>query len=194
MDDFLIIYPAFGTWYALHMRVGWSQHETLKTLRVPQHLAPLPSQGGAWRGACLLSRHTHLEHLFSFLPRGNTAQGREAKCQAMGIRRLAHPVARGHAEQRCDGIGADRHADVIQPESRGGCQLEVKRGAQLLTQRGRGHGCNQRLALGSGVVREPLHLKNLLARKQAEDIGSPPRDEGFAGRSLLQTAPQRGSG
>ena len=83
-------------------------------------------------------------------------------------------------------------ADVIEPECRSGLQLEVKIGAKLLTQRGRGHGCNQRCTLGSGVVREPLELENLLALQQAEGIGSKPLDEGFAGGQLIQTSPQLG--
>ena len=164
------------------MRVGWSQDETLKTLRVPQHLAPLPGQGGELRREFLLSRHTHLEHLFRFLPSGNPAQGREAKRHAIGIRSLAHPMALGHTEKRFDGIGADRQADVIAPECCGGLQLEVKLGSKLLTQSGRGHGFNQRLAPAPGVVREPLRLKNLLALQEAVGIGSQPLDEGFARR------------
>jgi hypothetical protein len=83
---------------------------------------------------------------------------------------------------------------VMEPESRGGLQLEVKRGAKLLTQRGRGHGCNQRLALSSGVVRESLRLENLLALQEAVGIGAKPLQEGFARGSVIQTSPQLGSG
>src|SRR5207245_10574721 len=101
-------------------------------------------------------------------------------------------MALRHAEKRFDGIGADRQADVIEPECRGGLQLEVKIGAKLLTQSGRGHGVNQRVTLGSGVVREPLDLENLLALQQAEGIGSKPLDERFAGGPLLQTTPEVG--
>ena len=68
----------------------------------------------------------------------------------------------------------------------------VKIGSKLLTQGGRGHGVNERLTLGQGVVREPLGLENLLALKQAEGIGSKPLDEGFAGGQLIQASPQLG--
>ena len=167
--------------------------ETREMLRVPQHLAPLLAQGGAWSGELLWPCHTHPQHLLGFLPRGNAAEGRQAQRQAMRILCLAHPMALGHTEERCDRIGADWHADVIEPKGRGGLQLEVKRGAKLLTQSARGHGGNQRLALGPGVVREPLHLKNLLALQQAVGIGSKPREEGFARGQLIQTRPQLGS-
>ena len=73
----------------------------------------------------------------------------------------------GHPEKRFDGIGADRQADVIEPEGLGGLQLELKIGAKLLAQSGRGHRVNQRLTLGQGVVREPLGFENLLAPQQA---------------------------
>ena len=59
-----------------------------------------------------------------------------------------------------------RHAEGLAPERRGGLQRESKRGATRLTPGGRGHGCHERLALGSAVVRESVDLANLLARKQ----------------------------
>ena len=176
------------------MRGGLSEAEAFETLRVPQHLAPLLGQGDDLTCDLSLPHHANVKHLLGFLPRGNPAQSRQAKRHAIGIRRLTHPVALGDAEQRFDGIGTDRHTDVIEPECRGGLQLEVKIGAKLLTQSGRGHGVNQRGTLGSGVVREPLDLENLLALQQAEGIGSKPLDEGFAGGQLLQTPPQLGSG
>jgi hypothetical protein len=145
------------------MRVGLLEAETLKTLRVPQHLAPLFGQGGEWSGEFLLSRQTHLHHLLGLFPSGNAAEGRQAKRKAICILSLAPPPKLGHAEQRCNGIGADQQADVIEPECCGGLQLEVKLGSKLLTQSGRGHGFNQRLAPAPGVVRESLRLKNLLA-------------------------------
>ena len=111
------------------MRVGLIAAETLETLRVTQHLASLPGQGGELTGEFLLSRHSHPEHLLGFLPSGNTAQGGQAKCDASGILGLTHPMALGHAEQRFDGIGADWQADVIEPECRGGLELEVKIGS-----------------------------------------------------------------
>jgi len=100
----------------------------------------------------------------------------------------------GHPEKRFDGIGADRQADVIQPESLGGLQLEVKIGGKFPTQSSRGHRVNQRLALSPGGVRESLRFDNLLARKQTADIASKARDEGFARGQLLQGCPQLASG
>jgi len=176
------------------MRVGLLEAKTLETLRMPQHLAPLPSPGGALRGACLWARHPHLAPLCRFLPRGNPAPGRQATCQAMGRRRLASPMALGDAAKRCDRLGADRHADVLQPERRGGLPREGKSGATLLTPSGRRHGVHQRLAPGSGIVREPGGVAHLLACKQPCGIVSKPRDEGLTGGPLLQTPPHPGPG
>src|SRR5216684_7664167 len=122
------------------MRGGLLKAETLEMLRVPQHLAPLLAQGGALSGALVLPCHTHPQHLLGFLPRGNAAEGRQAQRHAMRLLRLAPPMALGHAEQRCDRLGADWQADVSAPEWRGGLQLEGKRGANLLTQSARGPG------------------------------------------------------
>ena len=115
--------------------------------------------------SCCLATLT-CKHLLGFLPSGHTAQGRQAKRDASRILRLAHPVVLGHPEKRFDGIGADRQADVIEPERLGGLELELEIGPKLPAQGGRGHGVNQRLALGQGVVREPLGFENLLARQQ----------------------------
>ena len=166
--------------------------ETLETLRVPQHLAPLLGQGGELSGELLLSRHTHRKYLLGFLPSGNAAEGRQAKCHAIRVLRLAHSMALGHPEERFDRIGGDRQADVTQPEWRGDRQFEIKISSKLSTQSGGGHGVKQRLALGPGVVRESLCLENLLALQQAVGIGSKPRDEGFARRELIQTSSQLG--
>ena len=57
------------------MRGGLLEAETLETLRVPHHLAPLLGQRGELSGESLLSRHTHLQHLLGFLPSGNAAEG-----------------------------------------------------------------------------------------------------------------------
>ena len=157
------------------------QAETLETLRMAQHLAPLLGQGGELRCDLVLSCDADLQDLLGFLPGGQAAQGRQVQGDASRLLRLAHPMALGHPAKRCDGIGTDRQADVIEPECRSGLQLEVKRGAKLLTQRGRGHGGNQRGTLGSGVVRASFDLEHLLARKQPEGIGATPLDEGFAG-------------
>ncbi len=94
------------------MRGDLLEAETLETLRVPQHLAPLLGQRGELIGAFLLFRHTHLKHLLGFLPSGNTAEGRQAKRNAMRILRLAHPPKLGHAEQRFERIGADQQAEA----------------------------------------------------------------------------------
>ena len=134
------------------MRVGGLAAERLKTLWVSEHLAPLLGQGGERRGEVLLSGHTHLEHLLGFLVSRHPAQGRQAKRNAYRILGLAHPVLLGHTEKRFDGIRTDRQPDVIKPEGRGGLELEVQVGSKLLTQRGRGHGVNERLALGAAVV------------------------------------------
>jgi len=161
---------------------------------VAQHLTPLCGQRGDLTGELVLPRHTPLQDLLGFFPRGNTAEGREAKRHTTGILRLAHPMPLGHPEKRCDGIGADRQANVIPPKGGGGCQLGDQRGATCPTQRGGGHRRQQRLTLRQGGVREPWHLDNLLARQQAGGIATNARDEGFAGGELLQTRPQRGEG
>ena len=186
--------PVLGTWYQRHMRIGLIAPATLETLRVSPPRAPLPGQGGARRGAFLWSRPPPLAPLLGFLPRGNAADGREAKGAARGILGLAHPPQRGHAAPRCEGIGADRHAAVSAPEGRGRLEREVQRGATLLTHSGRGQGGPQRRARGAGVVRTPLVLDHLRACQQAEGIGSPPRAAGFAGRHVLQASPPLGAG
>src|SRR5712691_105920 len=81
------------------MRSGLIEAETFETLRMPQHLAPLLGQGGELSSELLLSCHTHLQHLFGFLPSGNAAEGRQSKRHAMRILRLTHPMALGHPEQ-----------------------------------------------------------------------------------------------
>jgi hypothetical protein len=93
--------------------------ETLETRRLPQHLVPLLGQRTMLPCAFLLSGHADRKHLLGFLPRGNTAQGWQAKGDASGILGLAHAVWLGHPKERCDGIGADGHADVIEPECAG---------------------------------------------------------------------------
>jgi len=163
------------------MRVGLMQAETLKTLGVPQHRAPLLGQGGARRGARLWPRAADLQDLLSFLPSGSTTEGRQAKRDLGRILRFACPVGLGHPDKRCDGLGTDRQADVIETACRGRLQREVKSGAALQAQSGGGHRIEPRLALAPGVVREPLRGDNLLARKQAEGLGSQPLEEGFAG-------------
>ena len=176
------------------MRGALSEAQALKTLWITEHLTSLRGQGDDLACKRLLPGHADLKDLLGFLASGKTAEGRQTKGDSRRILGLTHAVLLGHPKQRFDGIGADRQTDVIEPECRGGLELEVKIGAKLLTQGGRGHAFNQRLALGAAVVREPLHLENLLALKQAQGIGSKALDEGFAGGQLIQTSPQLGSG
>jgi hypothetical protein len=98
----------------------------------------------------------------------------------------------GHSEERCDRIGAEGQAEVIEPESRRGLELAVKISAKLLTQRRRGHSGNQRLALSQGVMAEPLGFENRLAPKETLRISPKARDEIFAGGQLIHTSPQTG--
>src|SRR5712691_2709479 len=135
-----MIWPVFGTRYELHMRGALSDAQTLKTLWVTQHLAPLLGQGDDLTCDLLLPRHADVKHLLGFLPSGHTAQSRQAKRHAIGIRRLTHPMAFDDAEKRFDGIGADRQADVIEPEGLRGLKLERKIGVKLQEKRGRGKG------------------------------------------------------
>ena len=110
--------------------------QTLKTLWVTQHLTPLFGQGGELRCDLLLPRDADLKYLLGFLASGQTAEGRQTKGDASGILGLAHAVLLGHPKKRCDGIGADRQADMIEPECFSGLELVVKLGSKLLTQSG----------------------------------------------------------
>jgi hypothetical protein len=179
---------------ALHTHVAWRQAQTLETLWVAQHLTPLFGHRGDLTGALVLPRHRHRQDLLGFFSRGHTAEGRETKRHTTCILRLAHPMPLGHPAKRCDGIGADRHAHVIQPQGGGGFQLVDKRGATFPAQRGGGHRRTQRLTLCQGGVREPLPLDNLLARPQAGGIAAKARDERFACGELSQARPQLGEG
>jgi len=55
------------------MRMALRDAQTLKTLWVTQHLAPLLGQRDALTCDLLLPRHAHLKHLLGFLPSGKTA-------------------------------------------------------------------------------------------------------------------------
>ena len=147
------------------MRVGLIEAQTLKTLWVIQYLAPLLGQGDDLTCEFLLPGPADVKHLLGFLTSRKTAQSLQAQRHAIRILRLTRPMALGHPKKRFDGIGADRQADMIQPEVRGRLQFEIKIGSKLLTQGGRGHSVNQRLALSAAVVRESLDLENLLALK-----------------------------
>jgi hypothetical protein len=101
-----------------------------------QHLVSLLGQGDELTRALLLPGDADLKHLLGFLTSRYAAQGWQAKRYASRILGLAHPMVLGHPEKRCNALGADRHADVIEPEGRGGPQLEVKIGSKLPAHRG----------------------------------------------------------
>jgi hypothetical protein len=104
--------------------------QALKTLRVPPHLASLLGQGGDLTWQRLLPGPAAVKHLLGFLPRGQTAEGRQTKGAASGIRGLAHAVLLGHPKQRFDSLGADGQADVIQPQCLGSLECERELGVQ----------------------------------------------------------------
>ena len=149
------------------MRGALREAQALKTLWVSEHFTPLLGQGDHLTCKRLLPGHADLKDLLGFLARGNAAQSRQTKGDASRILGLAPPMALGYPKERFDGIGADRQADVREPEGRGGCELAVQIGTKLLPQSGRGHGVNERLALGAAVVRQPRGLEKLLALEQA---------------------------
>src|SRR2546426_3240049 len=104
------------------MRVSSIEAETVETLGMPQHLAPLLGQRDDLSGEFLLPGHADLKHLLGFLPSGKTTQSRQAKGDASRILGLTHAVLLGHPKERFDGIGTDWQADVIEPECRGGLE------------------------------------------------------------------------
>ena len=108
------------------MGMGLYLAQTLKSVRVEQHRTALLGQRGESPGDLLLFRHADLQHLTGFLPCGRAAQGGQAQHEAVGILDLAHAVLLSQAEQRCDGIGADRQADVVETERRGELELVVE--------------------------------------------------------------------
>src|SRR5712691_7670834 len=123
MDDCGMIGPVFGTREAFHMRLALTLAQTLETLAMAQHLAPLLGEGGAWSRDLVWSRHTDTQHLLGFLARRRPTQGWHAQGDASRILRLAHAMARGYPKERCDGIGADRQADLIESYSLGSFEL-----------------------------------------------------------------------
>ena len=173
------------------MRVGLIEAQTLKTLWVIQYLAPLLGQGDDLTCEFLLPGPADVKHLLGFLPSGKTAQSRQAQRHAIGIRRLTRPMALGHPKKRFDGIGADRQADMIEPEGRGGLQFEIKIGSKLLTQGGRGHSVNERLATGRGCRAESLILRSS-GTQVGRGHGLKALDEGFTGGQLIQAGAQLG--
>jgi hypothetical protein len=101
-------------------------------------------------------------------------------------------VALSHPEERCDRIGADRHADVIETYSLGGCELVLQSGLKLQAPWGRGDGGDPRLTLGQGVVGEPPRLEHLLALQQTLGISPKALDEVFARWQLVEARSQTG--
>src|SRR5712691_567519 len=174
-----MIGPVFGTRYELHTRKALSDAQTLKTLWVTQPLAPLLGQGDDRACDFLLPRHADVKHLLGFLPRGKTAEGRQAKRDARRILGLAHPVVLGHPEKRFDGIGAERQAHLVETERLGGLELILEIARKLAAYRLRGDGVDQRRTLGQRVMREALGFEQLLARQQGDGILSKPLDQRF---------------
>ena len=113
------------------MGMGWLLAQSLKSVWVGQHLTPLLGQGCEATGDVLLLRPADLQHLPGFLPGWRAAQGGQAQRNAIGILDLAHPGLLGHPEKRCDGIGADRQADVGEPQRRGRLELVRERARKL---------------------------------------------------------------
>ena len=171
------------------MRLALTPAQTLERLPMAQHLAPLLGQRGALPRDFVLSRHADPQHLRGRLSGWRTTQGRQTQRDAGCILRLAQAMARGHPEERCDRIGADGQADVLEPSGLGGLELLRQRGATLLAHCGRGHLAEQRLTLGQGVVGEPLGFQNALALQEAVGIGPEARDEVLARGQLTHTSP-----
>jgi hypothetical protein len=109
-----MMWPVFGTREKLHVRLAWTPPQALEMLRVPEHFATLLGQGGELRGELALPCHTDCKDLLGFLPSRRPAEGWQAQGNASRILRLAHPMAFGHPQERFDGVGADRQADVIE--------------------------------------------------------------------------------
>src|SRR5712691_8043309 len=154
--------------------------QALKSVWVGQHLASLLYQRGKAAGELLLLSHAALEHLLGFLPGWRAAQGGEAKRDVIGILDLTHPVSLSQAEKRCDGIGADRQADLVEPQRCGGLELVLERARTLAAHRLRRDGIEKRRTLGQRVVREALGFEQLLARQQRHGSISKPLDQRFA--------------
>ena len=134
-----------------------------KRVGVGQHLTALLGQRGKLRGDRLLLCYADLKHLPGFLPGWNATEGGQAQRHATGILDLADSVLLGQSAQRCDRIGADRQADMVETERRGGVELVVEIAGKLSAHRPRRDRVDERLALGQGVVREALGFEHLLA-------------------------------
>jgi hypothetical protein len=166
--------------------------EALETLRVPQHLTPLLGQGGERRWELLLPGRTDSEDLCGFLPSRRPASGWPAQRDASRLLRLAHAVVLGDPKERCTRIGADGHADVLEPQGLSGGKLDRQRGATLLAHRGCGHRCTPRCALGQGVMGAPRGCAHLLARQATLGLAPEAREEGLAGGPRIEASPQTG--
>ena len=64
--------------------------------------------------SCCLA--TLIPNTCSASSRAAAPQGRQAQGNARRIWRLSYPMALGRPEERCDRIGADRQANVIEPK------------------------------------------------------------------------------
>ena len=123
-------------------------------------------------GDGLLLSHADLKHLLGFLPSWGATEGGQAQRHATRILDLAHAVLLGHAEERCDRIGADRQADMVETTRCSGLELLVERARTLAAHRPRRDRVDQRLALGQGVVREAVGCEPLLAGQQRDGSAS----------------------
>ncbi len=106
--------------------------QALKTVWIGQHLTPLFGQGGATTGHLVLLRHADLKHLLGFLPSRRATQSGQAQRDAIGILDLAYPVLFGQPDKRYDRIRADREADAVETERRGGLELLLERARKLV--------------------------------------------------------------
>ena len=114
------------------METRWLPAQALKTVWIGQHLPPLCGQGGATTGHRVRLRHADLTHLLGFLPSRRATQSGQGQREAIGILDLAYPVLFGHPEQRCDRISADREADAVATERRGGLELVLESARTLV--------------------------------------------------------------
>jgi len=118
------------------MRPALTQAQTLETLRMTQHLTPLRGQRGELTRDLLLSSHAYSQDLLGLLWGRRSTQGRQSQGDASRLLRLAHPMVFGHPKERFDRVGADRQADVIEPQRLGDVKLVRKIGAKLEAQSG----------------------------------------------------------
>ena len=106
--------------------------QALQTVEIGQHLTPLFGQGGATTSHLVLLSHADLKHLLGFFPSRRATQSGQAQRDAIRILDFAYPVLFGQPEKRFDGIGADREADVVETERRGGLELVLKIARKLM--------------------------------------------------------------